>query len=90
MQVLADMIGSDHLPIVGKFLLSPVGCIQNQVINTNNVANDLYIDWDNLNSQQMYSISKNAYQLEGSFRNNNEYNCVSPVYKMKIARKRYI
>ena len=86
-QVLVDMIGSDHLPIVGKFLLPSASCIQDQLINTKYVENDLYIDWDNLKSEQLYDISDNAYQLQGSFRGNSVYNCVSSVCQNENCKK---
>ena len=69
--VLEEMIGSDHLPLLCKFAVLSDNYSQNNFPYDKCSVNDLFVDWNNLSSDQLMEISAIAFSLQGSFRNNN-------------------
>ena len=66
LNVLYDLIGSDHLPVVAHV---SVPTINGSVNASHTVIDEICIDWNNLSQNQINEIDRSAVEIQGSFRN---------------------
>ena len=74
--VLKNLIGSDHLPVEVCISIPDSTCINSGIIELNNF-NNCRIKWDALSVDQLQKISSDASSIQGVFRDFNVYkNCL--------------
>ena len=71
-EVLSDLVGSDHLPLITHIDIPTL----NNYTNVVHVDNDkLFINWDSLSESQVKEIDRTSVGIQGDFRNDFDSEC---------------
>ena len=76
-RVLNELMGSDHFPLMASFSLPNITnmCVNRKYNIDDKLNKELFIDWSKLSKLQLLEISKESFQIQGSFRNENYNEC---------------
>ena len=70
-------MGSDHFPLMVSFSVPNITnmCVNRKYNIDDKLNKELFIDWSKLSKLQLLEISKESFQIQGSFRNENYTEC---------------
>ena len=75
-EVLYDVIGSDHLPLLCEIAVpNLISDNVSSIVTTPQSSPDMYVDWASLNREELASICDNACEIQGCFEDNYSLNC---------------
>ena len=74
--VLTELIGSDHLPLVSTVSL-PLSARENIQPRSRGINDFSYVDWSSLNVMDLERISNNAAMIQTNFLNDNDVICLN-------------
>ena len=84
-EVLIDVVGSDHLPLMCSLEIPVLFCVNNNIIPHNN-ENSQYVDWSSIKTEDLNCISSiTAKRVDDFIKSNNLY-CETVNCKNELCR----